>query len=119
MNRYSRHIILEDIGSEGQNKISKGKVLVIGAGGLGCPVLQYLIAAGVGTIGIIDYDNVEESNLQRQVLFGTSTLGKNKALSAKERLTDLNPTIKINAYPERLTIKNAKEKLLNKSLNYY
>ena len=109
MSRYNRHIILEDIGTEGQNKISKSKVLVIGAGGLGCPVLQYLVAAGVGTIGIVDYDNVEESNLQRQVLFGTSTLGKNKALSAKERLTDLNPTIKINAYPERLTIKNAKE----------
>ena len=109
MNRYNRHIILEDVGSEGQNKISIAKVLVIGAGGLGCPVLQYLVAAGVGTIGIIDYDNVEESNLQRQVLFGTSTLGKNKALAAKERLKDLNPTININAYPVRLTIKNVKE----------
>ena len=109
LERYARHIILKEVGGAGQKKLLQAKVLVVGAGGLGSPLLMYLAAAGVGTIGIIDYDNVEESNLQRQVLFGTSTLGKNKALSAKERLTDLNPTIKINAYPERLTIKNAKE----------
>jgi len=107
MSRYSRHIILSEIGQKGQNKLIQAKVLVIGAGGLGCPILQYLAAAGVGTIGIVDFDIVEESNLQRQILFGMSTLGKNKALAAKERLEDLNPTISITAYPERLTVKNA------------
>ena len=74
MSRYNRHIILSDVGPEGQNKISNAKVLVIGAGGLGCPILQYLTAAGIGTLGVIDFDIVEESNLQRQVLFGTSSL---------------------------------------------
>ncbi|NNK82699.1 MAG: dinucleotide-utilizing protein [Flavobacteriaceae bacterium] len=107
MDRYSRHIILSEIGQEGQNKITQAKVLVVGAGGLGCPVLQYLAAAGVGTLGIIDFDVVEESNLQRQILFGTSSLGKNKAIAAKQRLEDLNPTIKIKAYPETLTSENA------------
>lgn len=109
MSRYNRHIILSDVGQEGQNKISNAKVLVVGAGGLGCPILQYLAAAGVGSIGIIDFDIVEESNLQRQILFGTSSLGTNKALAAKKRLVDLNPTIQINAYPEPLTSKNALE----------
>ena len=107
MSRYNRHIILSDVGPEGQNKISKAKVLVVGAGGLGCPILQYLTAAGVGTLGIIDFDMVEVSNLQRQILFGTSSLGSNKALAAKKRLTDLNPTIQINAYQEALTPQNA------------
>lgn len=107
MNRYSRHIILSEIGQEGQDKISNAKVLVIGAGGLGCPVLQYLTAAGVGTIGVIDFDVVELSNLQRQVLFGTSSLGKNKAIAAQERLQDLNCDISIIAYPEPLTYQNA------------
>lgn len=107
MERYNRHIILSEVGKNGQNKLLQAKVLVIGAGGLGCPVLQYLTAAGVGTIGIADFDVVEESNLQRQILFGTSSLGKNKALAAKLRLEDLNPTITINAYPEKLTTENA------------
>ncbi len=107
MSRYSRHIVLPEIGLEGQEKLSKAKVLVIGAGGLGCPVLQYLAAAGVGTLGIVDFDSVELSNLQRQVLFGTSDVGKNKALVAKERLSDLNDTITIHAYPYRLTHQNA------------
>ena len=105
--RYNRHIILSEIGQAGQDKISSAKVLVIGAGGLGCPVLQYLTAAGVGTIGIIDFDVVELSNLQRQVLFGTSSLGINKAIAAKQRLEDLNNDISIVAYPEKLTHKNA------------
>lgn len=107
MERYSRHIQLAEIGIKGQEKISQAKVLVVGAGGLGCPVLQYLTAAGVGTLGIIDFDVVEESNLQRQVLFGSSSLGKNKTLAAKERLEDLNPNIQIKAYPEALTQENA------------
>ena len=109
MSRYSRHIVLDEIGQAGQEKISQAKVLVIGAGGLGCPALQYLTAAGIGTIGIIDFDVVEESNLQRQILFGTSSLGINKAIAAKNRLEDLNPTINIIAYPEKLTPKNALE----------
>ena len=109
MSRYNRHIILSDVGQQGQDKLSKAKVLVIGAGGLGCPVLQYLTAAGIGTLGIIDFDVVEESNLQRQVLFGTSSLGTNKALAAKERLEDLNPTINIIAISNHLTSENALE----------
>jgi len=107
MERYNRHIILSEIGQTGQNKLSKAKVLVVGAGGLGCPILQYLTAAGVGTLGVIDFDIVEASNLQRQVLYGTSSLGKNKAEAAKNRLLDLNDTICINAYSERLTFQNA------------
>jgi len=107
LSRYSRHIILSEIGQIGQDKLLQAKVLVVGAGGLGCPILQYLAAAGIGTLGIVDFDIIEESNLQRQILFGTSTLGKNKALAAKERLEDLNPTISITAYSERLTAENA------------
>jgi molybdopterin/thiamine biosynthesis adenylyltransferase/rhodanese-related sulfurtransferase len=107
MSRYSRHILLSEVGQNGQDKLSQAKVLVIGAGGLGCPVLQYLVAAGIGAIGIVDFDTVETSNLQRQILFGTASLGKNKALAAKNRLEDLNPTITITAYPEKLTSKNA------------
>ncbi|SHI85226.1 HesA/MoeB/ThiF family protein [Algibacter luteus] len=107
MSRYNGHIVLSEIGQIGQDKLSNAKVLVVGAGGLGCPILQYLTAAGVGTIGVIDFDVVELSNLQRQVLFGKSSLGKNKAIAAKERLEDLNESIQINAYAERLTHQNA------------
>ncbi|MDC8002475.1 HesA/MoeB/ThiF family protein [Aureisphaera galaxeae] len=107
MSRYNRHIIMPEIGPKGQEKLAKAKVLVIGAGGLGCPVLQYLAAAGIGTIGIVDFDVVEISNLQRQVLFGTSDVGKNKALAAKEHLLDLNNTIQIETYPYQLTYQNA------------
>lgn len=106
MSRYSRHIILDEIGQAGQDKINAAKVLVVGAGGLGCPVLQYLVAAGVGTIGIVDFDTVEESNLQRQVLFGTTSIGRNKAEVAKEVLSNLNPTIHIESYVEKLSPSN-------------
>lgn len=105
--RYYRQLILPDFGEEAQIKLKNAKVLVIGAGGLGCPILQYLAAAGVGTIGIIDFDTVDISNLQRQVLFGTSTLGKNKAEAAKARLQDLNSDISITTYAEKLTHQNA------------
>ena len=108
MERYSRHILLSEVGQQGQEKISNARVLVVGAGGLGCPVLQYLTAAGVGELGIIDDDLVEMSNLQRQVLYGTSSLGLNKAKAAKKRLEDLNPNIVIHAYSEKLSISNAK-----------
>src|SRR5690606_35483210 len=107
MSRYNRQIILSEIGQTGQDKLSHAKVLVIGAGGLGCPILQYLTAAGIGTLGIIDFDVVELSNLHRQVLFGTSSLGKNKAEEAKTRLEDLNPDITIIAYAEKLIHQNA------------
>ena len=105
--RYSRHILLDKVGLEGQEKLKSARVMVIGAGGLGCPVLQYLTAAGVGTIGVIDYDKVDETNLQRQILFTTNDVGKNKATAAAERLTAMNPHIKMNVYPEKLTTQNA------------
>ncbi|MCP4440401.1 MAG: HesA/MoeB/ThiF family protein [Aureispira sp.] len=109
LSRYSRHLRLKEVGEEGQEKLKNAKVLVIGAGGLGCPILQYLAAAGVGELGIIDFDEVEESNLQRQVLFGTSDIGTNKAVAAKNRLESLNPLITITTYPYKLTTKNALE----------
>jgi len=105
--RYSRHILLNEVGIKGQEKLKNAKVLVVGAGGLGCPVLQYLAAAGIGTLGIIDFDVVDESNLQRQILFGNSSIGSFKAIVAKERLKELNPTIEIQAYPEKLSEGNA------------
>lgn len=109
MKRYNRHIILSEIGKEGQQKINEARVLVIGAGGLGCPVLQYLAGAGVGTIGIVDADTVDESNLQRQVLFGVSSIGLNKAKEAEKRLRDLNPTLTYQVYPLYLSTENALE----------
>lgn len=105
--RYHRQEILAEIGSAGQKKLSTARVLVVGAGGLGCPVLQYLAGAGIGTLGIIDHDSVDISNLQRQVLYTSDDQGKSKALTAKERLLRLNPNIMINAYPEELTGRNA------------
>lgn len=108
-NRYSRHLLLSEVGEEGQQKLKSAKVLVIGAGGLGCPILLYLAAAGVGTLGVIDFDTIEESNLQRQILFDTKDVGKSKALSAKEKLEAKNPLIEIRAYNERLATSNALE----------
>ncbi|WP_029034751.1 HesA/MoeB/ThiF family protein [Salinimicrobium terrae] len=105
--RYLRHILLDEIGEAGQLKLKQAKVLVIGAGGLGCPVLQYLAAAGVGKIGIIDDDLVESSNLQRQILFSEKNVGEPKVIAAKNRLQEMNSLIEIVAYNERLTAKNA------------
>ncbi|MCG8574912.1 MAG: molybdopterin-synthase adenylyltransferase MoeB [Flavobacteriales bacterium] len=107
--RYNRHLILDKVGEEGQLKLKKAKVLVIGAGGLGCPILQYLAAAGIGTIGIVDFDQVDISNLQRQILFTTEDVGKNKAETAAKRLTQLNPFVNFEVYPFQLTNKNALE----------
>lgn len=107
VDRYSRHTLLKEVGEKGQQQLLNAKVLVIGAGGLGCPALQYLAGAGIGEIGIVDYDIVSVSNLQRQVLYGNSSIGKLKSLAARERLQDLNDTIKIVAYPEKLTHRNA------------
>lgn len=105
--RYSRHILLQDVGVEGQQRIGRGKALVIGAGGLGAPVLLYLAAAGVGTLGVIDGDVVELSNLQRQVIHFTPDVGKLKVLSAKEKINRLNPDVQVAAYPEFFTAANA------------
>ena len=105
--RYSRHLLLDKVGEEGQEKLKAAKVLVIGAGGLGCPVLQYLAAAGIGTIGVIDFDSVDETNLQRQILFTVNDIGTNKAVAAENRLKQLNPHTNFNIYPEKLITKNA------------
>jgi molybdopterin/thiamine biosynthesis adenylyltransferase/rhodanese-related sulfurtransferase len=105
--RYSRHLILPEIGMEGQKKLKESSVLLIGAGGLGSPLALYLAAAGVGHIGIVDADVVDDSNLQRQVLHGTSSLGKRKTDSARERLVDINPHISVVTYDEPFTSHNA------------
>ena len=104
--RYQRQIILPEFGEEGQQKLLKAKVLVIGAGGLGCPVLQYLTAAGIGTIGIVDDDVVALNNLHRQVLYSVNDIGSSKADRAANILHQLNPEIKIIPYNERLTVQN-------------
>ena len=93
--RYSRHIILKEIGVKGQKKLLASKVLIIGAGGLGAPVAMYLAAAGVGTIGIVDADDVDLSNLQRQIIQGTSDVGKAKVKSAKETMEAMNPDVQV------------------------
>lgn len=105
--RYSRQTALSEIREAGQEKLSAARALVIGAGGLGCPALLYLAGAGIGTIGIVDLDRVDESNLQRQVLFTAEDCEKPKAASAKMRLSAFNPEIKVNAYDEELTDKNS------------
>lgn len=110
--RYLRHILLDEIGEEGQVKLKNAKVLVIGAGGLGCPILQYLTAAGVGKIGIIDDDVVDVSNLQRQVLYSEKNIGEQKVIAAQKRLEEMNSSIEILAYKDRLSANNAKELFL-------
>src|SRR5687767_5005505 len=105
--RYKRQITLPEIGIGGQEKIARARVLCVGAGGLGSPALLYLAAAGIGHIGIIDFDRVDESNLQRQVLFTTNGVGQPKAAQAKERLHALNPEIQITVYDDELNAENA------------
>jgi molybdopterin/thiamine biosynthesis adenylyltransferase/rhodanese-related sulfurtransferase/molybdopterin converting factor small subunit len=105
--RYSRHLLLPEVGVEGQRKLKAARVLTIGAGGLGSPLSLYLAAAGVGTIGIVDFDVVDLTNLQRQIVHGTATLGTPKLESAKARLTDLNPNVNVETYEARLTSENA------------
>ena len=105
--RYSRHLLIPEVGLEGQRKLKNSSVLVVGTGGLGSPVSLYLAAAGIGRIGLVDYDVVDSSNLQRQVIHGTSTVGKLKVESAKVKLLDLNPDIQIDVYNEPYTSENA------------
>jgi sulfur-carrier protein adenylyltransferase/sulfurtransferase len=107
--RYARHLILPEVGEAGQEKLKAGSVLVVGAGGLGSPVGLYLAAAGVGRIGLVDFDDVDTSNLHRQVLYGTSDVGKPKLDAAKTRLQDLNPDINIETHGAALTSDNALE----------
>src|SRR5262247_2267748 len=109
--RYSRHLIMPEFGMEGQRRMKEGSVLLIGAGGLGSPLALYLAAAGVGHIGLVDFDVVDESNLQRQIAHGTSTLGVRKTESAKRRLLDLNPNVEVTTYEEQVTSENAFELL--------
>jgi sulfur-carrier protein adenylyltransferase/sulfurtransferase len=105
--RYARHFVLPQVGPEGQSRIKRARVLVVGAGGLGSPVALYLAAAGVGTLGVVDHDTVDLSNLQRQLLHGTSSLGRSKVASARERLREVNPHVQVIPHPVRLTSANA------------
>jgi adenylyltransferase/sulfurtransferase len=107
--RYSRHLIIPDVGMAGQKRLKNAKVLVVGAGGLGSPALLYLAAAGVGTLGIVDFDTVDESNLQRQIIHGVSDVGKSKAVSAKESIAEINPYVTVILHTERLDSSNAME----------
>lgn len=105
--RYARHIVLAEIGGIGQARLIAARVLVVGAGGLGAPLLQYLAAAGIGTLGVIDHDRVDLSNLQRQVIHRTADIGVSKVLSARRALAEINPEIEVVAHDERLAADNA------------
>jgi adenylyltransferase/sulfurtransferase len=107
--RYSRHLIIPDVGVQGQKRLKNARVLVIGAGGLGAPTLLYLAAAGVGTIGIVDFDVVDESNLQRQVIHGVSDIGRSKAESARDSINEINPLVQVRLHQVRLEPENAVE----------
>src|SRR5512140_2827487 len=109
LRRYARHLALPQVGLEGQERLKASSVLVVGLGGLGSPVALYLAAAGVGRLGLVDPDRVDESNLQRQVLHGTSSVGLPKVESARTRLHDLNPLVDVQAHDKRLTTANAVE----------
>lgn len=111
--RYNRQMMLPEIGDSGQEKLKKTKVLVIGAGGLGCPILQYIATAGVGTIGIVDFDKIELHNLHRQILYTEGQVGKSKAITAKSVLETSNPLIDIIAFEEKLTAENAAQIIMD------
>lgn len=107
--RYSRHLIIPDVAMAGQQRLMNAKVLCVGAGGLGSPALMYLAAAGVGTLGIVEFDTVDESNLQRQIIHGQSDIGKSKALSAKEKIAEINPNVNVVVHELRLDTDNVME----------
>jgi len=111
--RYSRHMIMPEVGAEGQRRLNEARVLCIGAGGLGSPAALYLAAAGIGTLGLVDFDDVDLSNLQRQILHGTKDVGRKKLDSARDRLGDVNPSIKIETHECRLTSANAMQIVSN------
>lgn len=116
LDRYARHIILREVGGIGQKKLLHSKVLVVGAGGLGSPLILYLAAAGVGTIGVVDDDLVDLSNLQRQIAHGTADIGRAKVQSAQESVARINPDVKIVPHPERLTAENVDRLFANYEL---
>ena len=105
--RYSRHLIMPEVGMTGQKRLKAASVLLIGAGGLGSPLAMYLAAAGIGRIGLVDYDTVDYSNLQRQIIHGTKDIGRPKLDSAKERILDINPYVQVDTYEVALTSANA------------
>jgi len=105
--RYSRHLIMPEVGAEGQRRLNEARVLCIGAGGLGSPIALYLAAGGVGTIGLVDFDAVDLSNLQRQILHGTKDVGRSKLESARDRLRDLNPKVEVELHEARFNSENA------------
>jgi adenylyltransferase/sulfurtransferase len=107
--RYSRHLIIPDVAMAGQQRLMNAKVLCVGAGGLGSPALMYLAAAGVGTLGIVEFDTVDESNLQRQIIHGQSDIGKSKAISAKEKIAEINPNVNVVVHELRLDTDNVME----------
>lgn len=107
--RYKRHLILSEIGMDGQRRLKQSRVLIIGAGGLGSPIGMYLAAAGVGHLGILDFDTVDSSNLQRQIIHGTRDVGRQKTASARDRINDINPHIQVETFETRLTSRNALE----------
>src|SRR6058998_1800328 len=109
LQRYSRHLLMPEVTSEGQKRLKAARILCIGAGGLGSPAALYLAAAGVGTIGIVDFDDVDLSNLQRQILHGTKDIGRSKLESARDRLRDTNPEIEVELHECRLSSENASE----------
>jgi adenylyltransferase/sulfurtransferase len=111
--RYSRQLILPEVGVAGQEKLKRASVLIVGAGGLGSPVALYLAGAGVGRLGLVDFDNVDESNLPRQVMFGTGDVGRPKLQAARERLARANPNVLVEAHETKLTSRNALEILRN------
>lgn len=107
--RYSRHLIIPDVAMAGQQRLMNAKVLCVGAGGLGSPALMYLAAAGIGTLGIVEFDTVDESNLQRQIIHGQSDIGKSKAQSAKEKISEINPYVNVITHEVRLDVTNVQE----------
>ena len=107
--RYSRHLIIPEVATDGQKRLKNAKVLAVGAGGLGSPTLMYLAAAGVGTLGVVDFDTVDESNLQRQIIHGQSDIGRSKAESARDSIREINPLVQVNLHTERLDSSNVME----------
>ena len=118
LERYSRHIILEKVGGKGQQKILNAKVLIIGTGGLGSPAAMYLAAAGVGNIGLVDYDVVDLSNLQRQIIHLTSDVGKAKILSGRETINALNPDVKVHVYEEQVNAANIRDIISDQDFDF-
>jgi len=118
MERYSRHIILKDVGVKGQKKLLESKVLIIGTGGLGAPAAMFLAAAGVGTIGLVDFDAVELSNLQRQIIHLTKDVGKPKVISGKETINEMNPDVNVVTYQEWVSSANIKDIIKDRDYDF-